>query len=136
MEFLEDNNKYTDIFDDEQSIPIVELMNVYNIYYNKKNNTKGNMFSDANPFNKHSINNKMSQMYDDIKYYKTVSVDNGNCIETSKCKDDFKNNNNIQSLTIDNQGSNEIYYSTNVISLLLKLIEHNWVTLKWDINNG
>lgn len=136
-------------------LPTMSIMGIFNIYYNSKYNTKGNLFSGTNPFNKHSINNKMVEFMKEIKAYKLMKNP-----QVTKNKHTFNLLENIYQLDIvdDNKmyaikESNAEYeeqeeqeeldeqeeleeqyitfYSTSIIALMLKLSEFDWVNMKW-----
>lgn len=158
----DENNQYEENIDlaegENTSMPIMSVMNIFNIYYNKKNKKNGNLFSGTNPFNKHSINNRMIEFMEEIRVFKlikdpTVSEDinefssshNLFCLKISSMDSitDDENNehsakNSIMGSIIEDEEYNEqnstIYYSNNIIPLMLYLSEFNWTNINWEIN--
>lgn len=127
---------------EDEFVPMIDLMNIFSVYYNKKNKTNGNLFSGTNPFNKHSINNRMIEFMEEIKTYNLMSKS-----YISKNIDKFESCHNLFQLEIKNgetlctinedeeyDNGNTTYFSNNIIALMIKLSEMEWINLNWNIS--
>jgi len=106
---------------DEETMKKLGLMNLYNIYYNKKNRDEGHMFNKVNAFSKQSVNDKMMSFYSELKKYNSDSI--------NSMIYDQKQTDSVYELIIDNKK----YHSASIITLLLKVTEYDWVNLEWNI---
>ena len=101
---------------------IMGLLSIYVIYYNKQNNTKGHLFTNINPFNKHSTNDRLMELVTHIKLYKSqpgakiIKKD-----DEGKCK---------YMLVIKDK---QPIYCTLLIPLLLYLSGKEWRKFEWNI---
>lgn len=111
------NNMNDDSVDD-----IMSLLGIYTKYFNKKNNTSGNLFKNIDTENKHSINDRILELLEHIKYYKQ-NKDTDNASITDKNKKYY--------LAI---GDKKLY-SNSLISLMIKLRKYEWNKIIWDLNS-
>lgn len=99
---------------------LTNLLDVYTTYYNKNNNSNGNLFDNADLDNKHNMNTRMIELTTLIKEYKKST-------ETDITT--FQENNSRFKLTF----SDKIYYGKLLLSLLLFLSNEKWRDTKWTI---
>ena len=126
-------------YGENEFFPIVNILNIFNIYYNQKSKEQTNLFNGTNSFNKHSINNRMIDFMEEIRMYKLIPDP-----FISENKDDFSSSNKIFQLKIEKQmcsiaedeeyDNNELYYCNSIIPLMIYLNELHWKNIKWDIN--
>lgn len=104
---------------------VVDIINIYNFYYNKKSKkVNENMFTGTNPFDKHSVNNKMIEFMKDLNTYKLLQ-DSDIIIYTTEPT----NKHIYKCLTVDNK----IYYCKSIIPLLIHMLDLKWNEVEWDI---
>jgi hypothetical protein len=151
---------------EDESMPIMSMMNIFNVYYNKKNKKNGNLFSGTNPFNKHSTNSRMIEFMEEIRIFKLIpnpiisedinefnssknlfqlKIPNNKSISITKCNSSNSDDNDIysagnsimDSITENeeyNMENNAVYYSNNIVSLMIHLSKFNWININWEIN--
>lgn len=107
---------------EEKIYSIMGLLSVYTHYYNKKTNIAGNLFTDINLKNKHSINDRMLELFEHIRFYKK-----------NKNTDDIKINydKGKYCLTFEEKKM----FSNSLITLLIELSRNDWNNIKWNIND-
>ena len=59
-------------YGENEFFPIVNILNIFNIYYNQKSKEQTHLFNGTNSFNKHSINNRMIDFMEEIRMYKLI----------------------------------------------------------------
>lgn len=107
----------------------ISLLNAYNIYYNKKYNKKGSLLNN-NDYNSSSIiSDKLATFYEELQKYKKDKNEIYTDRISNKCL-----KLEIELESPNNLNVTELYYSENIIPLLLKLIENkNWINKYWKI---
>lgn len=122
---IDNDINYNDfeIDDDEKDMSnLTTLINCFNIFYNKKYNTTGSLFSNIDLLNNSSTNLKLYMFYEQLNDYNKNKYDISNTIILK-----FK-------LIIKYEKNIETYYCNNVIPLLLKVLAlDNYLTIDWNI---
>ena len=113
--------------EDRMRSEIVDVINMYNEYYNSKNNETGNILSNTDPHNKRSINEKIVELIGEIQKIdkegvSITQIDKGTT---------FKESGHWFVLNI--KGKEECFYSDNVVKLFLFIAQQNWTTQNWSV---
>jgi hypothetical protein len=109
----------------------VDLLNIYQKYFNDRYNSNMNMFDNINGDDELETNEQMEDFYDAIEKYKEFKEKNG--IEPPV----------VESVLIDGRNVDELYgllindecvlVSVSLLSLIIKVSNLDWTKINWKI---
>jgi len=124
---MEDPLQHFDKLETRMRSEIVDVINMYNEYYNTKNNDTGHFLYNIDSFNKRSTNEKIAELIDEIQ---NINKDGISITQIDK-GETFKEKGHWFILNFKDEP--ECFYSDSAVKLFLFIAQKDWSEKNWSL---